>query len=174
MLGSERGMRQLSEEGRMIYRFRIENTDITVEFSQSVLAHFSKNVQSTPNSPEAGGQLFAQITEDGSHWSVSYATGPRLTDKRSRFFFKPDRRSERLEIHTEFEKGNHYVGDWHTHPQKSPQPSARDIRSMAEMVQKSKHQLPGFLMVVVGTHLPPEGIWISMHSSRGTAYPLPQ
>ncbi len=157
----------------MINRFRIGTTDITVEFSQSILAHFRKNTQSSPNSPEAGGQLFAQITEDGSHWFVSCATGPRHTDTRSRFFFKPDRRSEQLEIHAEFQKGNHYVGDWHTHPQQSPQPSARDIRSMAEMVQQSIYQLPGFLMVVVGTLPPPEGIWISMHSSRGTAYPLP-
>ena len=166
-------MRQLPREERMIYRFRIEDPGVIVEFSQSVLAHFNRNAQSSPNSPEAGGQLFAQITEDGNHWFVSSATGPRPNDKRSRFFFKPNRRSEQREIHAEFEKGNHYVGDWHTHPQQSPQPSARDISSMAEMVQKSTHQLLGFLMVVVGTHPPPEGIWISMHSSRGTAYPLP-
>ena len=167
-------MRQLSREERMIYRFQIGDTTMTVEFSDPVLAHFRKHAQNSDRSPEAGGQLFAQITGDGNHWLVSCATGPRPSDQRSRFFFKPDRRTEQREIHAEFELGNHYVGDWHTHPEPSPQPSASDTRSMAEIVQKSTHQLPGFLMVIIGTHTPPEGIWISMHSRRRTAYPLLQ
>jgi hypothetical protein len=44
---------------------------------------------------------------------------------------------------------------------------------MGEIFEKSIHQLPGILMIIVGTHSPPEGIWISMHSSLGTALPLP-
>lgn len=157
----------------MIYRFQIGEITMTIEFSQAVIAHLRKHAQISPNSPEAGGQLFAKVSLDGTHWLVSVATGPRPTDKRSRFFFKPNRRSEQREINAEFEKGNHYVGDWHTHPQQLPQPSASDTGSMVEMVQKSTHQLPGFLMVIVGTTAPPEGLWISMHSSRKIAYPLP-
>lgn len=157
----------------MIYRFKIDNTILTVELSDSVLAHFNKQAQQTPESPEAGGQLFANITKDGSHWFVSSATGPRPSDHRSRFMFNPDRRIERREIHAEFEHGRHYVGDWHTHPQQSPEPSASDVRSMAEIFEKSIHQLPSILMVIVGTYQPPEGLWISMHSSQGTALPLP-
>ncbi|MEQ5815177.1 Mov34/MPN/PAD-1 family protein [Marinobacter sp. NFXS11] len=156
----------------MIYRFKIDNTFLTVELSDSVLAHFNKHAQHTDESPEAGGQLFANIAKDGSHWVVTSATGPRPSDKRSRFLFKPDRRIERREIHAEFVRGNHYVGDWHTHPQRSPQPSASDTLSMAEIFEKSIHQLPGVLMIIVGIHPPPEGIWISLHNSREAALPL--
>tara|TARA_R100000306_G_scaffold57998_1_gene56329 strand:- start:8752 stop:9291 length:540 start_codon:yes stop_codon:yes gene_type:complete len=157
----------------MIYRFKIDNTILTVELSELVLAHFHTHAQHSDGSPEAGGQLFANITKDGSHWLVSNATGPRPSDKRQRFFFSPDRRAERREIHAEFEQGKHYVGDWHTHPQQSPQPSARDTRSMGEIFEKSTHQLPGILMIIVGTTPPPEGIWISLHSSHGAVLPLP-
>jgi len=157
----------------MIYRFKIDNTILTVELSDPVLAHFHKHAQHSDGSPEAGGQLFANITKDGSHWFVSSATGPRSSDKRSRFLFRPDRRIEQREIRAEFEQGKHYVGDWHTHPQQTPQPSVSDTRSMGEIFEKSIHQLPGILMIIVGTHPPPEGIWVSMHSSQGAAQPLP-
>lgn len=157
----------------MIYRFKVDNTILTVELSGPVMAHFNKHAQRTDGSPEAGGQLFANITKDGCHWFVSSATGPRLSDKRSRFFFKPDRRLERREIREEFEQGKHYIGDWHTHPQQTPQPSASDTRSMGEIFEKSIHQLPGILMIIVGTTPPPEGIWVSLHSSQGEALPLP-
>lgn len=156
----------------MIYRFKIDNTVLTVELSDLVLAHFNKYAQHSDGSPEAGGQLFAKITKDGRHWFVSNATGPRPSDQRSRFFFNPDRRVERREIQDEYEQGKHYVGDWHTHPQRSPQPSPSDTLSMAEIFGKSMHQLPGVLMIIVGIHPPPEGIWISMHSSKGSALPL--
>lgn len=165
-------MCQLSKEKRMIYRFKIDNTILTVELSDSVLAHLNKHAQHTDESPEAGGQLFANITNNGSHWFVSSATGPRPSDKRSRFFFKPDRRLERREIHAEFEQGRNYIGDWHTHPQQTPQPSASDTRSMREIFEKSIHQLPGILMIIIGTHPPPDGVWISMHSNQGTSLPL--
>ncbi|WP_158253180.1 Mov34/MPN/PAD-1 family protein [Marinobacter maroccanus] len=157
----------------MIYRFKIHNIILTVELSDSVLAHFNQHAQHSDASPEAGGQLFANITEEGCHWFVSSATGPRPSDHRSRFFFNPDRRIERREIKDEYEQGKHYVGDWHTHPQQSPQPSASDTRSMGEIFEKSIHQLPGILMIIVGTHPPPDGVWVSMHSSLGMALPLP-
>lgn len=157
----------------MIYRFKIDNTILTVELSDSVLAHLNKHAQHTGESPEAGGQLFANITKEGSHWFVSSVTGPRPSDHRSRFFFHPDRRIERREIYAEFEQGKHYVGDWHTHPQQTPQPSASDTRSMGEIFEKSTHQLPGILMIIVGTYPPPEGLWVSIYSSRGTTLPLP-
>lgn len=156
----------------MMYRFHIAEMTIHVEFSEPVLAHLKKHFQNTDISAEAGGQLFASIYSDGSHWFVSCATGPRPSDRRSRFFFRPDRRLEQREIWAEFEKGNHYVGDWHTHAERYPKPSSSDSKSMTEMVRKSTHQLPGFLMVIVGTIPPPIGIWISIHSTQKPEYPL--
>ncbi|MGZ8416477.1 MAG: Mov34/MPN/PAD-1 family protein [Methyloceanibacter sp.] len=106
----------------------------------------------------------------GPRWSVTpaaRATGPRLTDRRTRCSFRPNRPSERREIECFFDKGLHYLGDWHTHPQARPRPSGTDIESMSEMVRQSRYELEGFLMVIVGTSELPEGLWVSLHRAGG-------
>jgi integrative and conjugative element protein (TIGR02256 family) len=77
--------------------------------------------------------------------------------------FRPDRSAERKEIRKLFEEGLHYLGDWHTHAQRRPHPSGIDLESMSELVLKSRHELSGFLMVIVGSSEPPEGLWVSFH-----------
>lgn len=114
---------------------------------------------------EAGGQLFGRINDDG--WTIEQATGPRRGDFRSRFSFRPNRRAEQREIEERFASDLHYMGDWHTHPEKVPEPSPTDIESMQEMVVASRHELFGFIMMIVGTQAGPAGLWISMHYVRG-------
>lgn len=130
-----------------------------------VLLHVSHHRQTSCWRREAGGQLFARI--HGDEWSVEQATGPRQSDFRSRFGFRPNRKAEQQEILERFTGGLHYVGDWHTHPESSPQPSSTDLSSMNDMVSASRHELPGFLMMIVGTRPGPSGIWLSIHHANG-------
>ncbi len=90
-------------------------------------------------------------------------TGPRATDRRSRLSYIPDRGAERQEIAEFFEQGLHFVGDWHSHPERHPVPSGVDDKNIAECVRKSDHGLNGFLLVIVGTWLPPGGWHVSVH-----------
>ncbi|MFD1476692.1 Mov34/MPN/PAD-1 family protein [Ancylobacter polymorphus] len=131
----------------------------------AVLLHVSHHRQTSCWRREAGGQLFARI--HGDEWSVEQATGPRQGDLRSRFGFRPNRKAEQQEIGERFTAGLHYVGDWHTHPESSPKPSSTDISSMKDMVSASHHELPGFLMMIVGTRPGPSGIWLSIHRANG-------
>jgi integrative and conjugative element protein (TIGR02256 family) len=117
------------------------------------------------SSREAGGQLFGRVADDG--WAVEQATGPRRSDFRTRFNFRPNRSSERREIEELFREGLHYLGDWHTHPEIAPEPSSTDIESMQEMVVASRHELPGFIMMIVGTGTGTAGLSISLHYRRG-------
>lgn len=128
---------------------------------QAVLAHVGRYRQKSFWSREAGGQLFGRVEDDV--WTVDQATGPRTTDFRSRFSFRANRYAEQREIEERFTTGLHYLGDWHTHPEHDPQPSATDIESMQEMVAASRHELPGFLMLIVGI----DGLWMSMHYRQG-------
>jgi integrative and conjugative element protein (TIGR02256 family) len=98
---------------------------------------------------------------------VEQATGPRRSDSRSRFSFRPNRSAERREIEERFREGLHYLGDWHTHPEPTPEPSPTDIESMQEMVLASRHELPGFIMMIVGTAPTPVGFSVSLHYGRG-------
>lgn len=124
-----------------------------------VLEHFWRHRQNRFWSREAGGQLFAKIEEQMV--CIKEATGPRKTDLRSAFSYVPDRDAERSEIERQYAQGLHYVGDWHTHREKVPNPSSVDLKSLREIVQRSRHDLRGFFLVVVGTLPFPEGLYVS-------------
>lgn len=126
-----------------------------------VLQHFARYRQTRWWHREAGGQLFAII--DGERWTIVEATGPRHSDRRSRFGFRSSRTVEQAEIKDRFAKGLHYVGDWHTHPELIPTPSEEDLGSMAEMIRRSDYQTTGLLMLIIGTKPPPRGLHIALH-----------
>lgn len=95
---------------------------------------------------------------------VCKATGPKENDKRGRFFFLPNRKSERAEINRNHEDGLHFVGDWHTHPEAVPRPSGEDLTSIQNCYSESTHSLKYFVMIIVGTSAFPEGLCVSIHN----------
>lgn len=136
-----------------------------VELQPHVLEHLARYRQTSCWKREAGGQLFARVM--ANRWIVQKATGPRKSDWRSRFGFRPDRIAEQAEIDALFAENLHYVGDWHSHPQWHPEPSSTDELSLAETVAMSTHSLVGFLLVIVGTAPFPQGLWVSLHLRGG-------
>lgn len=147
----------------MSIQYPIGESGQFLAIEQNVLDHFVKWRQVDPKMPEAGGQLFGAV--EGQCIQVKLATGPRRSDRRGRFFFVADRLAERREISTLHKSGLHYFGDWHTHSQCIPTPSATDILSMADLFARSKHELNAFLMVIVGTAVFPEGLHVSLHEA---------
>ncbi len=144
--------------------FGIGRTPQRLILDDSVIEHFRMHQQKRWYQKEAGGQLFAAISD--STIRVIEATGPRKTDKRSRSSYVADRRAERVEIRDRFGKGLHYVGDWHTHPQRIPQPSPLDVESIRECVRKSVHALNAFVLIVVGCAEFPDGLHVLIHDGR--------
>lgn len=142
-------------------RYPVGSSVETIVFAESVVAHLMKHRQNRPWRREAGGQLFARFRAGGI--LVEEATGPRPTDLRGRTYYRPDRRAERKEILERFERGLHYVGDWHTHPSVIPEPSGTDIRNINECFKKSQHSLNGFILVLVGTARAARGLRVSVH-----------
>lgn len=117
-------------------------------YEPDVLRHFSRNRQCGSASTEAGGQLFAKF--EGNSIRIVVATGPRRSDKRTNVSFVPNRALENVEIRNMFRRGLHYIGDWRTHPEKHPRPSAIDIASMRDCFKKSTHGLNFFVLSIVG------------------------
>lgn len=139
----------------------------TLVIEPDVLALFAAHKQCKWLSREAGGQLFATFN-DAKVTRIVEATGPRASDKRSLFGYRPNRLAEKLEIADRFAKGFHFIGDWHTHYQKLPEPSPTDEQSMRDLVRLSKHGLAGFVLIVVGQVTFPEGLHVSFHSPTAT------
>ena len=129
----------------------------------SVLRTFTNHRQLRSDAPEAGGQLFARI--DGANILLELATGPRKSDKRSRYSYQPDRHAEQEEINQLHRENLLFVGDWHTHPEPIPHPSPQDFASIRDSVAKSRHHLNGFLLAIVGTGTIPTALWIGLHST---------
>jgi integrative and conjugative element protein (TIGR02256 family) len=138
---------------------------VSVRIRQPALAVFDAHRQRRCLSREAGGQLFARVR--GNAWEILTATGPRSKDRRGRFSFWPHRPSEQEEIYEQHALGFDYVGDWHTHPEDTPRPSPADLTSIAAVVRRSTHHLPGFLLVIIGRSPFPEGLWASFHAISG-------
>lgn len=129
-------------------------------FTHRVLKHLFQQRQIKKKQSEAGGQLFARITS--KIVVVVAATGPHVHDIRKRFSFIPYKWRLNKEIHDYFSRELHYVGDWHTHPQKIPKPSWLDLQSMQECYAKSNHELDHFILVIVGNSTGTERIWVGL------------
>lgn len=141
--------------------YKIGDSGQRVTFSSDAMEHFLRHQQTWRWRREAGGQLFARVSNDLI--AIEKATGPRPTDLRTRLTYVPDRRAEQLEINAHHAQGLHFVGDWHTHRQRQPVPSPRDIQSIVECLRRSTHDLRGFVLVIVGTLPPPDGFHVSVH-----------
>jgi integrative and conjugative element protein (TIGR02256 family) len=128
-----------------------------------VLEHFVQHRQRFYQR-EAGGQLFSRLCE--GQLLIERATGPRRSDRRTRFSFVPDRPEEQVEILALHEQGLHYVGDWHTHPQRAPRPSAEDLRSIGDCFRRSQHKLDAFVLIIVGQLDPPAGLHVSVNTAE--------
>ena len=148
-----------------VISYDIGESGQTLIFEDKVLTHFARNRQRTARSLEAGGQLFARF--EGDIIRIERATGPRATDRRGLLSFIPDRLAERREIKRFFKSGLHYVGDWHTHPEPRPQPSQTDIDSFQQTFRKSRHKLASFVMVIVGTSMANDGLFVGLCNNDG-------
>ena len=133
-----------------------------LELSPTVLTHFSAHRQ-TRHALEAGGHLFAEMGEK-QQTRVIEVTGPRPTDRRSPFGYRPDRKMEKAEIADRYKRGLHFVGDWHTHRQINPTPSVTDKHTMLDLVNLSSYDLAGFILVIVGLAAFPDGLHVSFHT----------
>lgn len=145
-------------------RYRIGDSSQCLTFADEVVARFLRYRQSRWWHREAGGQLFARVSADLIN--IENATGPRPTDVRKRRSYVPDRASEQQEIAANHAEGLHFIGDWHTHHQRQPVPSLRDIQSIAECFRRSTHSLRGFVLVIVGTASLPDGLHVSVHDGQ--------
>lgn len=152
----------------MTLTYRMEPGGPAIVLTAAVVDTMLRHRQLRLKDNEAGGQLFARF--EGKDTIIVEATEPKSSDKRKRYRFEPNKWLQRQEIRTKHKCGEHFVGDWHTHPEPIPSPSSDDLHSIAECFRESRHELRAFVMVIVGTAELPEGILVCMVDKQSVKF----
>jgi integrative and conjugative element protein (TIGR02256 family) len=136
----------------------------TIAIAHSVTHHLFRYRQLRPWSCEAGGQLFGLL--NGSSLQVRAASGPYLLDKRSRFSYRSNPESAQRAINRHASIGLFYLGEWHTHPEAVPTPSAEDVETIQKVVRRSELRSSSLLLLIQGTNSGLDGL--SAYSTDGS------
>lgn len=106
--------------------------------------------------PERGGQLFADLSDQRGISLI--ATPPHPADSSGQAWLELNSERCRMEITEANEKGLRLIGYWHTHPQRVPQLSPKDVASFKAFSVRYREALPNPVAVIVGTATVPRGI----------------
>lgn len=144
----------------MNLRYVENNGGPGVVLTEAALSTMDKYRQVLHTDKEAGGQLFAAF--QGTDTVIVEATHPKWLDRRTRYGFVPNRLLQQREIKDRYKRGLHFVGDWHTHAELTPNPSCEDVDSMIKCYKLSRHDLKAFVMVIIGKEPAPTGLHVAL------------
>ena len=100
-----------------------------LEIGHSALFAMLRFRQDNPWKREAGGVLMGRYIRESTDVVIDSVTVPMRGDRRGRlnFFRDRDRHQQAIDrAWQESEGTTHYLGEWHTHPEKIPTPSQTD------------------------------------------------
>lgn len=130
----------------------------SIIIQSQVVQYLFQHRQLNAKMPEAGGQLFGLVSPDSI--LITCATGPYLKDDRGPRHYRSHPLSAQSEIKRQSKIDRTYLGEWHTHAEKTPRASGHDIDAIRRLVKSSNLTVNGLLMVIVGQNLDTSGITI--------------
>lgn len=121
-----------------------------LNFSQSVMNTFFQHIQAKNTDLEAGGLLLGSV--HGTHMLIKEATVPTDQDNQLLHLFErmPHGHNKIAAERWKTSKGKtRYLGEWHTHPEDHPTPSALDRKEWNQLAEKRLDGRP-LLTVIIG------------------------
>ncbi len=103
--------------------------------------------------PEAGGVLLGRILRESDDVIVDDVTQPAARDRSSRFNFFRSKTSTQPAVDLAWATSDGtciYLGEWHTHPEDDPHPSARDTSNWRTILRTAKFEQPWLFFLIVG------------------------
>lgn len=126
--------------------------------------------QHAPDALEAGGLLLGHLERDGFDVVIDAVTLPKPSDVRARYNFERLDPGHAAAVRRAFEESRgarNHVGDWHTHAEPIPSPSAEDLAQWTDTLRSIVKPGEACFFVIVGQSA--IGVW---HGEHGGA-PLP-
>jgi integrative and conjugative element protein (TIGR02256 family) len=111
------------------------------------LALMDKHWQDSTGKPESGGILLGY--RRGAHLHVTMATAQQAGDRSWRYLFKRSaRHHQEIALHqwNASDRKMDYLGEWHTHPEHHPSPSATDLNEWHKICRQ--RQTPMVFLIV--------------------------
>jgi integrative and conjugative element protein (TIGR02256 family) len=124
------------------------------KLTQGVIVQMKCYVQNATDKKEAGGVLLGRYILDCLDVVVDRITVPMREDSRGRFRFLRSALSHQQVIFQAWRRSQgtcNYLGEWHTHPEPNPSPSAIDLRTWQRKLSKDRYDSDVLYFVIVGT-----------------------
>lgn len=118
---------------------------------------------------ERGGVLFAESVGSNGRLEIVEATVPHTHDRAGWNWLALDHQRCLDEISDRFTRGLHFVGYWHTHPERTPRPSARDVTVLQRNLLEGGVSLQKLIAVIVGTDRAATGLSVATISRTNSA-----
>lgn len=107
----------------------------------------------TGNRKEKGGILLGRILADYSQFFICDISEPCDKDKSGRCFFTRDKSNAQRIVNKNWIDSSgviNYLGEWHTHPEISPQPSFVDKKLIYDCLHKNDNTFDDLFLIIVG------------------------
>lgn len=100
---------------------------------------------------ETGGILLGSYDRDGNNVTVSEATAQPKDSQSGRRWFRRGVHGLKALLRSRWGHGEYYIGEWHSHPGATPEPSANDIKEMRAISREFSYRCPKPIMIIAGT-----------------------
>lgn len=147
------------------WRYLDPESGLIVSIAPSVLQIFEGSRQRLWQR-ERGGVLFADSVGTDGRLGILDATAPNAHDRAGWNWLMLDHQRCLDAISDRFARGLHFVGYWHTHPERIPRPSTRDITVLQRNLLEGGVPLQKLIAVIVGTDRTAAGLCIATVSRR--------
>lgn len=129
-------------------RFALPNATWSIDFASEAVGTMLAAAQTGTTCPERFGQLFTRDLQT-SRVVVSLATEVQAKHaRRTKVVFDLEHMaSQRSAL---YDKGWHFVGLWHTHPEPCPEPSHTDALLAKDHAEAAGQILAGMIFLIVG------------------------
>lgn len=132
-------------------KYKIDNNR-TLVIEQSAIDELNKYQQGQQDS-ENGGILLGKVKKDDSEIIITNISHPSSQDQKGRFFFIRSKTAAQKTINKYWKTTNGvitYLGEWHSHPEKSPTPSLDDKNVLTESLKENFIHIDILFMIIVG------------------------
>lgn len=124
------------------------NNKFSVEFNDKILNVIHQECIKSRNK-ETGGILIGKHPEDGKT-IICDITGPRKGSKQGKYIFERAPVDLKEILKDIWDLGFRYVGEWHFHPNSSPEPSTIDDKQMKRFANNKKLNCHEPILLIVG------------------------